>query len=201
MAKKPIPKLKKHTDRLTTTRGALAKRTVEVPDFENQDSVFEGLLSAIQCKHFENPDAKDRALYSALESGILDLLPVAERTYRAVRTDRAMAPLDKLVLQLRDVLNESKKLRELETQHVKIIVMVEGCFRSLLESFVDEAHVFKTGLKSDLSRQDFAKVDKAMLRLVDSQRSMVRELLATLTREIEGYFKAPPAATRTTRRK
>lgn len=170
-------------------------------DDDLDSSVFETSLSDVLSQTYANPDARDRALYEVVQQGILSLLPVAERHYRNVQTDRAMTPLDKLLLQLRDVLNEAKKLRELETQHVKIVGMVENSFRSLLEAFVDEAHMFKTTLKSEIGREDYKKVDAALARLIDSQRAMVRELMLTLGREIEGYFKTPVASARTPKRK
>jgi hypothetical protein len=169
-------------------------------DVDAQRSVFEDQLKELE--HLsENPDLMDAGVYNGLLKMALDLLPVAERTYRAVRSDRAMQPVDKLVVQIRELINELKKQRELQNQHVKIIDIAQATLKTALESFVDSMYVAKANIKSDLSRAEYAKAQRHLDSFVQNYAATVRELTVILENDIKGYFTPIPAAPQRGRRK
>lgn len=163
-------------------------------DIDSEVSIFESELADMLRDVQDNPDAADAATYNALLKMALNLLPVAERTYRAVKSDRAMLPVDKLVVQIRELINELKKQRELQDQHVKIMDLAQSSFKAALEAFVDAMYLAKSSIKGDLTRQDFAKVAPHLDALTQNYAATVRELTTMLQNDIQAYFTPIPEA-------
>lgn len=207
VAKRPAAKAstaKRAVRKVSAARLSIAKQrgTAQADglDVDAQISVFEDQIKEL-ADLSDNPDLADAAVYNAILKMALDLLPVAERNYRAAKSDRAMQPVDKLVVQIRELINELKKQRELQNQHVKIIDIANATLKTALESFVDSMYVAKANIKSDLSRADYTKAQRHLDSFVQNYAATVRELTVILENDIKGYFTPIPAAPQRGRRK
>ena len=138
----------------------------------------------------DDPEAAAKLTIAALAKTITNLLPAAEEAFRDRPNEKTVVPLDRLTTLFRELMTESRRLRDYEKQGDIILAHISAFMRRVSASFVDHIYEVKAAVGTIDDKTAQREVLNALRDSSTKYSNHVAACLDSLQGEIQGMFRA-----------
>jgi len=178
-------------------------RTVEIDDkiADSNESFFKKRLRKIKkAARKTNYDERTRLLmYKGLLDLVLEMIPIAEMSYKTYRTERAAYALNVYLNQAREIANDMRAVQDFQEHANKIGDMIREHFAQVARNLVDETYSLKKGIRDDVNPKTRRHVDEKIDGMTRSHGRYMNETVKALAEKITAFLVEKPDNVKTGR--
>jgi hypothetical protein len=178
-------------------------------DFEKENSIasknaslFARKLAQIKKAQEDGafPESVMLLVYQGLMDTILDLIPLAEITYRTYKNTQLAYALNTYINQARLVAEDMRSLQDFEEQANKIIKMIREQFTDVVNNMADEAYSLKKFIReTDVSIKTRKRIEERIDRMLSMQGRFLNESSKALGVMISDFMTTRPVTKEATK--